>query len=433
MARLYPFRGLRFSPERVGDLSRVVTQPYDRIGPDLMRDYLERSPYNIVRLTGTKRPPADDAEYRKRGELLDRWVAEGALVREASPGLYAYHQVYSHDGTSYTRKGIVALLDLQEQHGGAKAHERTLKGPKEDRLKLLRATEANLGHIFMLYRDPDAMATQAMGACVGDRAPDSEARDDYGNRHLLWHVGDANTVARVQEALREVTPYIADGHHRFETARSFMEECQKRGWKPVGPESFTSRMVTLVNVAEPGCVVRPTPRVVHSLSSFTPEMFLSQAERDFEVVSLASLEEGRQFLKKRAAEHAFVAYTRKGYWGLALKDEAALDRLVPGTHALEWKKLDVAILHGLILERMLGIDEDKLARQTNVDYTEDTEGAIQAVDAGKGQIAFLLNPTPAEQVMAVADRGERMPQKSTDFYPKLLTGMVAMRMQIDKA
>ncbi len=433
MARLYPFHGVRFSPKRVGDLSLVVTQPYDRIGPELVRDYLERSPYNIVRITGSKRPPADDADYRKRGELLEGWLAEGALVREASPGLYAYHQVYSYDGTSYTRKGIVALLDLQEQHGGAKAHERTLKGPKEDRLKLLRATEANFGHIFMLYRDAQAVATQAMDARVADRAPDAEARDDFGNQHLLWHVGDADTVAHVQEAFRDVTPYIADGHHRFETARSFMEECQKRGWKPRGAESFTSRMVTLVNVSEPGCVVRPIPRVVHSLSSFSPEMFFSQAERDFEAVPLDSLEAGKAFLSERSAQHAFVAYTRNGYHGLALKAESPVEKLVPGSHSVEWKKLDVAVLHGVILERMLGIDEDKLARQTNVDYTESVEGAIHAVDTGKGQIAFLLNPTPAEQVMAVADRGERMPQKSTDFYPKLLTGMVATRMQIDKA
>ncbi len=432
MADLYAFSGLRFNPDVVGDLSQVVTQPYDRIGPDLMRAYLDRSPYNIVRITGSKRPPGDEGDYRRRGELLQRWIADGVLVADPEPGIYAYYQEYSFEGTTYTRKGIVALLDLRGQGDRAKAHERTLKGPKEDRLKLLRATEANFGHIFMLYRDAQCTATEAVDREISGLAPDAEARDDFGNRHLLWQITSEETVARVQSALAEMTPYIADGHHRFETARLFMEECLNRGWHPAGPESFTSRMVTLVNVAEPGCVVRPTPRVVHSLPSFSPEMFLTQAERDFEVLPLSSVEEARCFLKERAAEHAFVAYTRGGYFGLVLRDEASADKLVPGQHSSEWKRLDVAILHGAILERLLGIDEDKLARQTNVDYTEESEGAIEAVNKGRGQVAFLLNPTPPEQVMAVADRGERMPQKSTDFYPKLLTGMVAMRMRIDK-
>ncbi|MFO8034023.1 MAG: DUF1015 domain-containing protein [Candidatus Bipolaricaulota bacterium] len=432
MATVHPFRGLRFNPEVVGDLTQVVTQPYDRIGADLMRAYLDRSPHNIVRITGSKRPPGDEADYRRRGELLQRWMAEGVLVRDSRPGIYAYHQQYEYEGTPFTRKGIVALLGLQAQGGGAKAHERTMKGPKEDRLKLLRATEANFGHIFMLYRDPARMATKATDEGISGCVPDAEARDDFGNRHLLWHIGDEKAVEQVQRAMTEITPYIADGHHRFETARAFMEECWGKGWRPVGPESFASRMVTLVNVAEPGCVVRPTPRVVHSLSSFSLEMFLTQAERDFEVALLSSLEEAKQFLRERASEHAFVAYSRGGYSGLVLRDEGSVDKLVPGQRSPEWKRLDVSILHGAILERILGIDEDKLARQTNVDYTEDSEGAIEAVDRGKGQVAFLLNPTPPEQVMAVADRGERMPQKSTDFYPKLLTGIVAMRMQIDK-
>ncbi len=432
MAKLYPFRGVRFNPEKVGDISHVVTQPYDRIGPDLMRTYLNRSPYNIVRVTGSKRPPADDADYRRRGELLKQWISDDVLVQDPQPSLYAYHQEYTYEGKEYTRKGVVALLDLQVQGGGAKAHERTLKGPKEDRLKLLRATEANFGHIFMLYRDPERTATKALDAKLSGRRPDVEGRDDFGNRHLLWQVTDGEVVARIQEALAGVTPYIADGHHRFETARAFMEECYRRGWRPVGAESFSSRMVTLVNVAEPGCVVRPTPRVVHSLPHFSPEMFFAQAERDFDVVSLESVEQARRFLSERAQEHAFVAYTQRRFWGLALRDERAVDKLIPDQHSPEWKRLDVAILHGAVLERLLGIDEDKISRQTNVDYTEEPQGAIQAVDDGRGQIAFLLNPTPPEQVMAVADRGERMPQKSTDFYPKLLTGLVAMRMQIDK-
>jgi len=430
MAVIHPFRGVRYNATIVDDLSSVVTQPYDRIGPHEMQDYLRRSPHNIVRITGGKRPPAEEADYKKRAELFGSWLDQGVLQRDPDPGLYAYHQVFEHEEQTWTRRGIVCLLDLREG-GGAKAHERTLKGPKEDRLKLLRATRANFGHIFMLYSDPQRRASGLIEAQISGQPAAARARDDFGNEHILWHVTDEATVENVRAALAEVVPYIADGHHRFETARVYMDECLKRGLEPSGPESFASRMVTLVNVAEPGCVVRPTPRIVHSLPNFSLEMFLSQAERDFEVGPLPSLEAARTHLQEGAAagRPVFVAYTRGRFFGLALRDPTSVERLVPGPHTQEWKRLDVAILHGAILERMFGITEEKLASQTHVDYAHDALEAVRTVDAGKGQVAFLLNPTRAEQVMAAADRGERMPQKSTDFYPKLLTGMVAMKME----
>lgn len=429
MATIHPFRGVRYNTDLVGDLSKVVTQPYDRIGLQEMQEYLTRSPYNVVRITGGKRPPAEDADYKRRAELFRSWLDQGVLQRDPTPGLYAYHQVFEHEGQTWTRRGVVCLLDLREG-GGAKAHERTLKGPKEDRLKLLRATRANFGHIFMLYSDPQRRASGPLEAQISGRPPIARAQDDFGNDHLLWQVTDKATVEEVRAALADVVPYIADGHHRFETARAYMEECLRRGLVPSGPESFASRMVTLVNVAEPGCVVRPTPRVVHSLPSFSLEMFLSQADRDFDVSPVPSLEAAKVHLQEggAAGRPVFVAYAQGRFFGLELRDPAAVDRLVPGPHAPEWKRLDVAILHGAILERMFGITEEKLASQSHVDYAHDADEAVRTVDTGKGQVAFLLNPTRAEQVMAVADRGERMPQKSTDFYPKLLTGMVAMRM-----
>ncbi|MGC9529396.1 MAG: DUF1015 domain-containing protein [Candidatus Bipolaricaulaceae bacterium] len=431
MANIYPFRAIRYAPEKVGDLSTVVTQPYDRIGPEEQRRYQERSPYNIVRIIGGKLPPEDDSDYARRGELFRRWLGEGVLVQDAEPALYAYHQEFSWEGRAHTRKGLVALLDLRGE--GVKAHEDTLRGPKEDRLKLLRATEANFGHVFMLYDDPGRTASELVHARAAESTPDAEARDDFGNRHLLWRVADPQVVHEVQRALADLPVYIADGHHRFETARTFMAECLAKGWQPRGPESFTSRMVTLVNVAEPGCVIRPTPRVVHSLSGFVPDEFLRRAEQDFEVEALSSLQEAKRRLAEGLGiEHVFVAYTGGKFWALSLPDDAPLERLVPGRRSPQWKRLDVAILHKAVLERMLGIDEEKLSQQTNVHYAEHAEAAVRAVDQGRGQVAFLLNPTQVEEVMAVAAQGERMPQKSTDFYPKLLTGLVAVKMDIDR-
>ncbi|MBC7220978.1 DUF1015 domain-containing protein [Candidatus Bipolaricaulota bacterium] len=430
MAVIHPFRGLRYNPAVVRDLSRVVTQPYDRIGPDEEREYLRRSPYSFVRLIGTKSPPPDEADYARRAQVLQAWIRDRILVQDEKPGVYFYRQSFTHSGQSLVRTGIIALLDLSQS--GAKAHEHTLRGPKEDRLKLFRATEAHLEHIFLLYRDPARAATTAAERAVAGRLSDATAKDEFGNTHELWHIADPNTVQIVQDALLPLDLYIADGHHRFETAQAFMRECLAKGWKPASPQSFTALPVTLVNVEEPGCVIRPTPRVVRDLPAFSPQAFLAAARGEFAVAELGSLAEAREFLASAVGkEHAFVLYTEGRFWSLVLHDENRL-RLIPGDHPLAWKKLDVAILHKALLEPILGIDDEALARQSHVDYAHTDEEAVALVDAGKGQAAFLLNPTRVEEVLAIADLGVSMPQKSTDFYPKLLSGLVAMTMDIEK-
>lgn len=432
MARLYPFRGVRYNLDRIGDLSKVVTQPYDRIGPKEETEYLRRSPYNFVRLIGTKTPPKDEGSYAQRAELFRTWLSEGVLLQDERPGLYLYRVKFTHGNKGHERLGFVALLDLRESQ--VRKHERTLRGPKEDRLRLFRATEAHLEHIFLLYRDPGGRATKALSRAISGGEPHMRAQDDFGNLHEMWHVADPEAIEGVALALGPLPVYIADGHHRFETAAIFMEECFQRGWRPLGPESFTSIPVTLVNVAEPGCVIRPTPRVIHGLPGFSVQEFLANVGRDFAVEKLPNFRGAEERLERGAAagEHVFVAHAEGKFWALMLRPGADLDRLVPGNYSPAWKALDVAILHKAILERVLGIDEEALARQTNVEYTHTALEAVRLVDEGKGQLAFLLNPTRVEEVIAVADRGEPMPQKSTDFYPKLLSGLVAMRMEIER-
>lgn len=271
MAVIHPFRVIRYNAAKVGDLSRVVTQPYDRIGPVEMEAYLSRSPYSYARLIGGKTPPQDEGDYAHRAELFRTWLGQGVLLRDEQPGIYLYRQRFTHNGQGFTRQGLIALLDLEKS--GAKAHERMLKGPKEDRLKLFRAKEAHLEHIFLLYRDPKRRPSRAVEEALGARAPDLQAHDDFGNLHQVWYVSDRHEVRTVQEAFAPLDLYIADGHHRFETARAFMEECLANDWRDVGPESFTSLPVTLVNMAEPGCVIIPTPRVVHGLPVFNPARF----------------------------------------------------------------------------------------------------------------------------------------------------------------
>lgn len=432
MANISPFRGVRYNSRLVGDLSQVVTQPYDRIGPKEEQEYKRRSPYNIVRVIGGKVPPQDDTEYARRAQVFRKWLSEEVLVRDPEPALYAYYQEFEWEGQVHTRKGVVALLDLRES--SVKAHEKTLKGPKEDRLKLLRAVEANFGHIFMLYEDPSRRASGAVDGEVAGTAPDMEARDDFGNRHLLWRITDEETIRVAKEVLAGLPVFIADGHHRFETAVTFMEECLYKGWKPVPPETFTSRMVTLVNTAEPGLVIRPIHRIIRSLEGLDPDRLLKALEDDFRVEPLSSLEEAQRRLAAGAGrEHVFVLYLPGGrFYAVSLEDEGKIPEIIPGEQSLAWKSLDVSILHKAVLERILSIDEEKLTAGTHVSYTPYRERAIEGVERGEGQLAILLNPTRVEEVMAVAGQGERMPQKSTDFYPKLLTGLVAMKMEIEK-
>ena len=432
MAQIIPFRGIRYNPDKISNMSTIVTQPYDRIGEAEQAVYYDRNPYNIVRIVKGRSIAQDNGEnvYTRAGNLLTDWLNEGVLKRDLEPALYVYHQEYSFDGEHLTRKGVIALGKLEPER--VHAHERTLKGPKEDRLRLMRATEGNFGHIFMLYSDPSCRADEALVAAISGTPPTIAATDDFGNRHLVWPVTDPEIIARVQTALSEKDLYIADGHHRYETAVNFMRECEKRGWTKAAPESFDVRMMTLFNIDLPGMTIRPIHRLIHALSDFDPKAFLEKAGNDFQVKRYATLSDMEKAVRAGREHHTFGCYAGGTFASLTLRDEGLMDQLITGSWSSDWKHLDVSILHTAILERLLGIDAKALEEQQNVTYSRDPEDALSKVDRGEEQIFFLLNPTRPDEVRRVADRGEKMPQKSTDFYPKLLTGLVLSKMEIEK-
>jgi len=433
MAQIIPFRGYRYDPAKVGPIRDVVSPPYDRVDPDVQAACYERSPYNIVRIIkGKARPGDDDSEnvYTRAADVLHRWIDEGILVRDASPALHVYHQEYTFEGKRLTRKGFIALGKLEPEK--VHAHERTLKGPKEDRLKLMRATEANFGHIFMLYHDPERAADRALAEAIEEAEPSIEATDNDGNPHRIWRVEDPDTIRRVQGALSARDLYIADGHHRYETAVNYMTECVERGWRPAAPESFDVRMMTLFNVAEPGMSIRPIHRLIHGIEGFDGEAFLDAASERFAVERHPSFDGMAAATRAGRRRHTFGCYTAGAFATLAVPDGAAVDDLVEADRSPDYKRLDVTILHAAILERLLGIDPQALEEQRNVTYTVDPARGVASVDRGEEQLLLYLNPTAAEEVVRVADHGEKMPQKSTDFYPKLLTGLVLSVMEIDK-
>ena len=435
MALLYPFRGYRYDPRVVGPLDRVVTQPYDKISPDLQRDCYERSPYNVVRVTLSAEKKEDpETDYPQAGAALARWIEEGALVEDPEPAIYPYYQEYEVEGERRLRKGFLALLGLKTAGSGILPHERTMAAPKLDRLRLMRRLECNEDPIFMLYTEEKLAVNRLLDAHAESSPPSIEVVDDYGATHRVWAIRDRAAARRIQDAMTPEELFIADGHHRYETALDFMKECESRGWKPAALESFDKRLVACFNSADAGITILPTHRVVRDLARFDSAEFLRGAAQYFEVERVESAGDLVEKMKKtRGNAHVFGFYPgdRREFSLLVLRDEAKVDPLMLA-HPEVYRHLDVAILHTLVLDRLLGIDEAKLVAESHVDYVREREAAIRRVEEGSAQAVFFLNPTTVESVQRVALVGERMPQKSTDFYPKLLTGLVFMKMKIQK-
>jgi uncharacterized protein (DUF1015 family) len=433
MALVYPFRGFRYNRHIVGDLNQVVTQPFDKITPSMQDEYYKRSPYNVVRITmNTEKRKDPDTKYPEAGSTFRRWIEQKVLIQDSLPAIYPYYQEYVIEGQTRLQKGFVALLDLRNSGSGVLPHEHTLAAPKRDRLHLMRSMEGNEDLIFMLYADDSLAVDGIMDRCISGRQSEIEVTDGYGAIHRVWAITDPEELKEIQDAIRPQKLFIADGHHRFETSVNFMNECEKQNWSPAAVESFDKRMATCFNSAG-GVTILPTHRLVRDLPSFDARLFLQSTKPYFTQESLPSEEALWERMKERRKSHVFGFYAKNvgGFYLLGLRKPALEDPLLL-KHAEAYRDLDVSILHSLLLERYLGIDEAKLASQAHVDYAREREFCVRSVDDGKYQAAFFLNPTTSEQMQRIASLGERMPQKSTDFYPKLLTGLVFMQMRIRK-
>jgi uncharacterized protein (DUF1015 family) len=435
MIKIAPFRGIRYNREKVGDLSAVVTQPYDKIDDKLMDIYYERHPQNFTRIIRARVEPdtVEDNRYIRAQKFMHKWLREGILFRDSLPAIYPYYQEYTIDGVARIRKGMTVLVNLRETE--VKAHEKTLEGPKADRLNLMWTTAAHTGHIFILYPDPDGLVNAILDRKAGSVAPMAEARDDFNATHRLWAIDDAAEIGKVQEILKPHDLFIADGHHRTETARNYMKAMDLLGLKAAGTEIPENCMMTLISMQDPGLVVLPTHRMVHSVAGFERDAFLKSAKQYFIIEELSGCEVGTgaaKIIKMRLDEaaklnkHAVAVYFKDGAAALlTLKDEKIMHDLLPADKSATWKTLDVNVLHVALLEKLLGIDAEKLAQQTNVKYYRGIEEGLEKLAAHpSGNALFVMNPTRVSEVEKVALAGERMPQKSTDFFPKLIDGLV---------
>jgi uncharacterized protein (DUF1015 family) len=435
MARIYPFEALRYNPARV-HLEDVVTQPYDKITPSLQQAYYQRSPYNLVRIILGLPELFDNATsnvYTRAAEHFNEWRKQGVLFHDNEPAVYAYSQLYAvpgEDNLLRERRGLIALGELVDYSAGVVfRHEKTLSKPKSDRLNLLRATRAHFGQIFMLYSDPVHTVEKLIFS--SDAPPDIEVTDDYGVVHRLWKISEPAVINLVTTAMADKKLIIADGHHRYETALNYSRERQPddvaprtaRGTyqAPAYPEAAV--MMTFINMDSEGLTILPTHRVVRDLPNFSVEDFLNRARAYFDVSEVSPARDPLEVLRSTAAsgKSIFFVATAKGGYLLISKPEKVAEAL-PG-YSERQRKVDVAQLHGVILENLLGLSQESIANQINLSYLRDASEALDLVRNGQAQIAFLMNPATLDQLRDVAFAGETMPQKSTDFYPKLLSGL----------
>jgi uncharacterized protein (DUF1015 family) len=436
MAHIVPFRAWRYDPQRV-DLSKVITQPYDKITPEMQERYYAASPHNLVRIILGKREAKDhagDNTYIRAAVCFQEWRRQGIFLREAQPSIYGYVQNFTAPGGSkeLERRGFIALGRLEDYADQVVfRHEQTLAKPKADRLDLLRATRAHFGQLFMLYSDP---AGEIDGLLTSAAAPEIDMRDEYGVRHRVSKIFDPDQVDVVRSKMRDKQLIIADGHHRYETALNYRNE--RRSTADTAPPGRTNLfssesplyemvMMTFVNMDSPGLLILPTHRVVHGLAGFSAEELRQKAAKYFSVEEVdPSVDAVRATGILREAGHAGTAM-------LAVTADRVLliDTPQPTTStffgglSLRQQGLDVVQLHKCLLEGVLGISEEAIRNQQNIAYERDAGEAMARVRSGAADVAFLVNPVRMRQVRDIAFAGEVLPQKSTDFYPKLLSGL----------
>ena len=427
MADIRPFRALRYNLQRV-PASEVVTQPYDKITSAMQERYYAASPYNLVRIILGRREHGDNAVenvYTRAAAFGRKWRQEGIVEQDAAQSLYSYSQMFTApSGKACERRGFIALGRVEDY--AAKVvyrHEQTLAKPKADRLELLRATRVHYEQLFLLYEDSGEIDR----ALRTEEKPTIEVSDEYGVAHRVWQISDASVIGSVREKMKDKKLVIADGHHRYETALNFRNECRQEAGSGNGEAPYEFVMMTFVNMNDPGLLVLPTHRVVHSLESFSPEEFKKACAEFFAVEEVAGpldAEQATRRLQERGRSGTALLAFAKDRTLLLHSPKATTARFMAGLSGRQ-QSLDVVELHKCVLEGVLRLSEESIRNQQNLSYLRDAAEAMAMVRGGQANVAFLMNPCPVERVGEIALAGEVMPQKSTDFYPKLLSGLTA--------
>ena len=411
MADVQPLRAIHYDLAAAGPLDRLAAPPYDVIDADLRRELESRSPHNVVEID----LPDGDDPYRHAGELFERWQADGILTRDDESAIWAITQTYRVPGGGESvRHGFFARVRVTPYGPGLiRPHERTHPAAKEDRLQLMRATRANLSPIFSLYQDREGAAWRALEPATAG-PPWGEHTDDDRTVHRLWRVAEPGAIEQVQSALASSELLIADGHHRYETARTYADEVG-------GDGDHRYVLMCLVSMSDPGLTVFPTHRLVGRLDSERRARLEEELQRDFEVDEI----DAAQVVPEGSNGVPTFGYLDQDGRSLRLRlgSPAAVERALAG-HSPSYRSLDTAVLEKLVLEDALGLTEEDISHQHGLAYARDLEQAQELLRSGDYEVAFMLRPTPIDQVREIAEAGETMPPKSTYFYPKLPSGLL---------
>ena len=418
MAQIEPLTALHYELAKTGGLQPVVAPPYDVIDAAQRAELEARSPFNVVRID-LPQPTATQADpYAHAAELIGEWEGEGVLVTDDAPALWPIEQDYTGpDGAARTRRGFLARVRVEPYGAGRiRPHERTHPGPREDRLRLTRATQANLSPIFSLFSDPDGAAQRALAEATAERSPWGNSTDDDGTVNRLWRVTDPATIEAATDALSGAELLIADGHHRYETARVYADEIGGEG-------AHRYVLMCLVALQDPGLTVFPTHRLVRGLSSAQQESLANTLRANFDVEPLDDPSELTPEPDGDTVRFGYIDSHFRRPYRLTLKDPAIADAALP-EHAEPYRRLDTAVLEALILKGPLEMTDERIDHLDGLGYARDDAQALELVTTGEYDAAFFMAPTPVERIQAVAAAGENMPPKSTYFYPKVPTGLL---------
>ncbi len=431
------FRAFRFNPAVVGSAGDCIAPPYDVIDASLQEKLYQKNEYNIVRIIRGKTKDSDNEnenQYTRAADYLNEWIAKDALKQDSAESIYAYVQDFEVAGRAFQRGAFISLGKLEEYGGSVKAHENTLSGPKADRLNLQRATAVQFGLIFMLYEDPEKIADEIIKKAVNSDALIGFTDEDNVT-HRLFAITDSGDIEQIHKMMKDKGCVIADGHHRYATSLNYYKETKN--------PNAAYQIMAFANTLNEGMVVLATHRLVYGLNNFSTETLLEGLKKNFDITEYRfDSENNKQRAKDKMLEqmkaesakdkNAYGIYTADDTFGVAvLKKSSVMDTAVP-EKSKPYRRLEVSVLHKLILEDLLGIGEKQLAAKSNLEYVKDTPNAVDEtiakVDAGRIQAAFFTNPEKMRMIRQVADAGEKMPQKSTFFFPKIYTGMTIYKM-----
>ena len=431
MADVQPLQGIRYNDKVSDNLAQIITPPYDVISEEAQAKYYARNPYNIIRLELGMDEPGDTSlnnRYTRAAATFAEWRLNSILQQENTPCYYLYQQIFTYNAQVFTRTSLLARVRLEPWSTGiVLPHEHTLAKPKDDRLKLLRACVTNFSPIMSLYDDPQGRMRRLLSSY--SEAAEVQITDEVNEVHRLHPITNENHIALIQNFFSERQLYIADGHHRYETALNYREETRALHRKLDSKDGANFVLMALTDIDDPGLLVLPTHRLLFGLNQETLKKLTSQhLARYFSVYEPEGVDAAHAVLLERLAEigashSSFVLSTAQKTWLLSLNG-AGKTRMEASGHSSAWNKLDVAIAHTLILEDTLGLKAEDMTAGTHIQYTRDAQKALDAVQTGEAQASLILNATRVRQICDVAMADDRMPQKSTYFYPKLFTGFV---------